>query len=125
MNPAILIVEDFDPLRAMLTTEFEKRGFTVHATANPNDGLLIAATRPLDAALTDFELPEKNGLQLCCAIGKQIPVWLMTGSRYVTPEEAQEAGVLRVFRKPFRTKDVIDAIGGFLQSRAPSAGAKG
>lgn len=91
----ILIVEDDDSFREMLRTVLETRGFTVLTAANTGEGLEIAACRTVDAVVTDYQMPKKNGLEFCralrkqtSALGGQLPVWLMTGNFSLTPERS-------------------------------------
>lgn len=109
MKATILIVEDDDFLRPMLQLAFERRGFTVLAVGNVADGLALAATRALDAVLTDFQLPDESGLELCRTLARRLPVWVMTGSD-LKDQAAAEAGARTIIRKPFKPIDVCRQI---------------
>jgi two-component system KDP operon response regulator KdpE len=119
------MVEDDNLLRAVLQLAFERRGYTVLGAATVAEGLALAATHSPDAVLTDFQLPDDNGLELCRALRKQndesgryLPVWLMTGSHELSEHEVTDAGAEEVFRKPFKAPEACDRITRFLRNSA-------
>src|SRR6185369_10974336 len=61
----ILIVDDDEDFREMLVSVLTLRGFNVIAAATTADGLALAATHELDAALSDYQMPKADGLTFC------------------------------------------------------------
>jgi len=53
----ILILEDDDSIRRMVTVLLEARGFSVHAASNGKDALDWAMVRPPDLAVLDLAMP--------------------------------------------------------------------
>src|SRR4051812_35041853 len=105
----ILVVEDDIEFRDMLCSVFEQQGFEVIASDTATQGLVVTASQMVDAVLTDYHLPETDGLTFCRALhnqsqvsGRPLPVWVMTGSISLDPKKAIEAGARGVFKKPFR-----------------------
>jgi DNA-binding response OmpR family regulator len=101
----------------MLQLAFEKHGFDVLTAGDVSSGLTLAGTRSLDAILTDFQLPDFDGLHLCRVLRdgheparRPIPIWIMSGSHLLTAAEAMAAGAHDVFRKPFRASEVCERI---------------
>lgn len=103
MMARILIVEDEDKLRRVLSLQLESAGYEVETA-----GSAEAALRQLDRAsliLTDLRLPSMDGLALLEAIQKQnlrIPVIVMTAFGTVEiAVEAMKKGAADFLPKPF------------------------
>lgn len=82
----ILLVEDDEDIRALLTVVLQSAGYTVTAVEHPRRALDILATRPVDALITDFNLPEKTGAQLIRTVREHHPhirVMLISGHHEV------------------------------------------
>ena len=66
--PIILLAED-DPVTRMLMTRFlKKAGYEVDAVANGSDALDRMTTRHYPMLVTDWEMPEMDGVALCKAV---------------------------------------------------------
>src|SRR6202046_4667694 len=67
-SAAILLAED-DPVTRMLMTRFlKKAGYEVDAVANGSDALDRMTTRYYPMLVTDWEMPEMDGVALCKAV---------------------------------------------------------
>lgn len=117
MCARILIVEDNEPLREMLRHVLTSDGFEVVVAGSGSDALQVALEGPVDAVVTDLDLPGLSGLELCRAIlsqtavfGRYVPVWIMTGSHEAEAAQAIAAGACGVFRKPFRVSEACAVI---------------
>jgi DNA-binding NtrC family response regulator len=66
MNPPqhLLIVEDNEALRQMLTWEFEELGYRVSATDCCSAALATARGQRVDLGLLDYNLPDGCGMEL-------------------------------------------------------------
>jgi CheY-like chemotaxis protein len=113
----ILVVEDEATFRDLIKTALEQRGFRVLVAADAVQGLELATNCSVDAVVTDYHMPKMNGLQLSAALAQRpdsrhhrIPIWIMTGSANLTPEQATEAGAESIFRKPFRVRELCTAL---------------
>ncbi len=68
--PSILLVED-DPSTRMLTSQRLRRlGYDVHAASNGAEALQLMRQRFFALLLTDWDMPEMDGLALCQAVRK-------------------------------------------------------
>src|SRR5438876_9377551 len=88
----ILLVEDKDSLRQMLSTAIKKAGYKVDEAADGNAAAEKIRKQPYQLVITDLRLPTLSGLQILKIqkeIDSTIPVLLMTA--YGTIEEAVEA----------------------------------
>ncbi len=114
MSRTILIVDDNDQFRGMLTTVLGLRGYTTVAARSAAEGLKAAAARAFDAVITDVEMPDMNGLEFCAELreqekpsGRYVPVWIMTGGlRVGVNRRATALGALHVLRKPLNVDEV-------------------
>lgn len=77
----LLIIEDYEPLRAALVQGFSEEGFAVDATGDGKEGLWYASGESYDAIILDLMLPNLDGLFLLRRIrtqGKRSPVIILT-----------------------------------------------
>jgi two-component system capsular synthesis sensor histidine kinase RcsC len=129
MARTILIVEDNDLFRGMLSSMLALRGYTIVVARNGTEALALAAAQPIDAVLTDVDMPEMDGFDFCARIreqqaaaGQDIPVWIMTGVfRPALAKKAAAAGAVLVLRKPFPIEEVCGALENEFQKRASAA----
>jgi CheY-like chemotaxis protein len=70
----ILVVDDSDDLREVLTAVFEDSGFEVCAAANVNDALKCIASQTFDVLLSDLQMPSAgDGLTVVSAMRHSNP----------------------------------------------------
>jgi len=88
----ILLVEDKDSLRQMLSTAMRKAGYVVEEASDGDAAAKKIRRQPYQLVLTDLRLPSLSGLEILKIqkeVDSTIPVLLMTA--YGTIEEAVEA----------------------------------
>src|SRR5438034_5924029 len=88
----ILLIEDKDSLRQMLSTAIRKAGYSVDEAADGNIGADKIRKQPYQLIITDLRLPTLSGIDILRVqneVDPTIPVLLMTA--YGTIEEAVEA----------------------------------
>lgn len=111
----ILFVEDDDDQLHTIPRVLESLGYTVRPFKNPLKALEAFTEHPdmFDLVLTDFDMPEANGLELARKIGDiapHIPVILVSG-REVAAEGAACAGNIRtMIHKPYNRNILADAL---------------
>ena len=94
----ILLVEDKDSLRQMLSTAIKKAGYTVDEASDGNAAVEKIRKQPYNLVVTDLRLPTLSGLEILKLqkeIDPTIPVLIMTA--YGTIEEAVEAMKIGAF----------------------------
>jgi DNA-binding NtrC family response regulator len=117
----ILLVEDKDSLRQMLSTAIKKAGFQVEEAADGNEAAQKIRKQPYQLIITDLRLPTLSGLEILKIqkeIDATIPVLLMTA--YGTIEEAVEAmkqGAFDFVPKPVDISHLVLLIGRALEQR--------
>jgi DNA-binding NtrC family response regulator len=107
----LLLVDDDDTLRRVLTRELSVRGFEVEAFASADGVLEAVRARPPQAVLLDLLLPGVGGQELLRSIRALDPsqaVVVLTGHGSVAHAvEAMRAGALDFLTKPVRL-DVLE-----------------
>lgn len=104
----ILVVEDYADSREMLKHLLESLNYGVLTAADGSEALALAAGNHIDLVLTDFWLPDMNGITVVRRLRslsehwKQIPIIIVTALDLdqESYDEAIEAGCAGVLRKP-------------------------
>jgi two-component system response regulator AtoC len=107
----VLIIDDDDGVRPMLSTMLRREGHEVRAASNGEEGLKELLANPWDLALCDVRMPVMGGLELLDEIrarGLSTAVIVMSafGDRAVALE-AIERGAYDYFDKPFKKDEVL------------------
>lgn len=112
----VLIVEDNDMNREMLTRRLRRRGFTVLEAADATAGLRIARSQPVGLVLMDMSLPEIDGwtatrILKADAATAAIPVMALTAHAMVQDRDAAIAAGCDEFEtKPIDFDRLIEKI---------------
>jgi two-component system, NtrC family, response regulator AtoC len=108
---SILIVDDEEPIRQMLTEVLGGHGYVVRAAADGQEALRELAERDYDAVVTDVRMPRMDGLSLVRAMQQAAPdVTVIVMSAYGSHDlalEAMKAGAYDYLGKPFRPDEVL------------------
>ena len=111
---AILIAEDDDYLRNLLSRILSKSGYTVHEAANPGEAIIIAEREKNFMLLTDVVMPRMNGYELADrlhAMHKDLKVLFMSGYHDANVEREIEARQWsRFIQKPFTQVQLMEAL---------------
>lgn len=113
----VLIVDDQYSVRQMTRMTLEKIGISnVHEAENGRAALTTASSQPLDLIISDYNMPEMDGLGLLRAVRgnqavRRLPFILLTGrgDRELVVKAAQ-AGVNNYLVKPFTPETLREKI---------------
>ena len=111
----ILIIDDEEPIRALLRTTLEAAGYEVTEAANGRIGLALYRHKPTDLVITDLLMPELNGLDMILELtrsfldAKVIAISGGGGEENVL-DLAKLLGARRTFQKPFSIPRLLDAV---------------
>ncbi|HET6512667.1 MAG TPA: response regulator [Candidatus Kapabacteria bacterium] len=72
-NKNLLIVEDYDRLRALMAKPFERAGFTVYSATSPLDVLSMAKSLQPDIVILDQALSCTSAMLLLKMLRAQLP----------------------------------------------------
>ena len=108
----VLVVDDQNSVRQMTRMTLEELGFKhIHEAENGVKAMETASLQPLDLIISDYNMPEMDGLALLRAVRghpvvRKVPFILLTGrgDRELVVKAAQ-AGVNNYLVKPFN--DII------------------
>jgi len=110
----ILIVDDDADILRLLRLYLEFEGYDAVAAPSGKKALDILNTQKVRLLLTDFDMPEMNGLDLATWVREKhaaITVFLMTGSALPgVIDAAVAAGISHVFAKPLDLKKLVATI---------------
>jgi CheY-like chemotaxis protein len=117
----ILIIDDDQAVRTATKMALEANGFEVVAVADGKSGLVEIAQQDFDVVIVDLFMPGMDGLETTKAIRKlspHMPIIAASGFMFggscpempIFQEMAQEAGALHTLYKPFRPKDLLQAV---------------
>lgn len=107
----ILIIEDDADLRSVLKSGFESECFVVDMVDDGEQGSYLARTNDYDVILLDYNLPKKNGREVCAEIrqsGKTTPIIMLT----VQSEVGMKVDLLNLgaddyVEKPFSFEELL------------------
>jgi DNA-binding NtrC family response regulator len=103
--PNILVIDDKDSMRPMLSQALSDDGYQVDTAGNGKKGLELARFKSYDLAITDLKMPDVDGLQVLSGLKEidgDMSVIIMTA--YGTVESAVIAmknGAFDFITKPF------------------------
>ncbi|GAU07687.1 HDOD domain-containing protein [Desulfoplanes formicivorans] len=113
-RPRILVVDDEEHIRDILTETLTAHGCTVDVAENGRHGFEKLTRHAYDLMLMDIRMPSYSGLDLLARIRNQIhkmPVFVITGlASSEEMDKALELGAAKCIRKPFHIKSLIQDI---------------
>ena len=117
----LLIIEDEENLREVLTFLLEEEGYQVDTAADGVEGEEKILSVPYDLIITDIKLPGKDGLSLLELKEKhQLDALFILITSYGSVESAVEAikmGAEEYITKPFRNDDLVRTINRLIKYR--------
>jgi two-component system, NtrC family, response regulator AtoC len=100
----VLVVEDEAYVRESLAEILRERGYEAVVAATLAEGISLLATLPVDVVLTDFRLPDGDGLELvrqARELAPEVPVVVLTGQGTITSAvECLKSGASDYLLKP-------------------------
>ena len=116
-DASILLVDDYEFIRTILERMLQQLGYqNLRMAADGVDALHLLRTRPVDLVITDYHMPEMDGIGLFQAMQQdpvlaKIPVLLISG--VPTEKFAAQAlaiGIQSTLNKPFRAEQLDQEI---------------
>jgi putative two-component system response regulator len=118
----ILIVDDEQDIRVLLTHYLDELGYEGSSTGNSREALNQVQNNQLDLIITDLLMPEMDGIALLREIKHRddnFPVVMITGNNDpLSIIDAMKTGADDYILKPFTMKDISRGISGSLQRSA-------
>ncbi len=106
----ILIVDDEQSYRQLLSLVFEEQGNTIRTAMNGRQALDLLSAEPADVIISDVKMPDMDGIEMLRAVRETLPdlgVILMTAFASVeTAREAFKLGADDFIQKPFDVEEL-------------------
>jgi two-component system, NtrC family, response regulator AtoC len=107
----VLIADDEESIRHVLSEMLNERGYEVRAVADGEEAVRELSSRDYDALVTDVRMPKMNGLDLIRVAQTVSPeTTIIVMSAYGSHDlaiEAMKAGAYDYLGKPFRPDEVL------------------
>ena len=115
MNKRILIVDDDPTVQSLLREYLETNGYAVETVGTGQEALTKLDQASYDAVVTDYNLPEVNGLMVLRHAQQRqpsIPLVMMTGESWshLAVQTLTALGVQSCLFKPFATQELGHAL---------------
>ncbi len=121
-EPRILVVDDEDHIRRVLSVLLSKQGYTVDQAAAGREALEAFKNNVYDAVLCDLRMPDLDGLEVLRRIKNQeseATVIIITAYASVdTALEAMKQGAYDYISKPFKEDEILHVLRKALERRA-------
>ena len=119
----ILVVDDEEPIRTLITDLLEDKGYHVLTAADGEAALIAAITDHPDLILLDIRMPKMDGMQTCAKlranpVTADIPVIFLTAfnsSEWL--DQAIDVGANDFLGKPIHTVEMLVRVRAMLQTR--------
>lgn len=123
--PRILVIDDDDLIRVMLTQMLEDAGYAVAVAQNGDEGIKLFREQPADLIITDIIMPEKEGWETIVELRRDYPrvkIIAISGGGRIGPYSylmvAKRFGAERVFTKPLKKEELLKAVRELLAEQA-------
>src|ERR1700676_1059804 len=121
----VLLVDDDDAVREMMTATLEHKGFVVVVVGNVTEALKLITTESFDVLITDLHMPNpSDGFAVITAMRHIQPKALtLLVSGYPDLKGAMDAILLEadeIIVKPFEAKTLADLVHDKLLTRSPA-----
>ncbi len=112
----ILVVDDSLSMQKMVSLTLKTAGHDVVEAADGSQALIMAQKEQVDLVLSDVNMPNMNGIELCKKI-RQLPNYKFTPFLMLTTESAgnvkmqgKEAGATGWLVKPFNPSQLLATV---------------
>jgi CheY-like chemotaxis protein len=112
----VLLVDDEPHVRHIMRLKLESTGYTVQTASDGAEGARTADEFNPDLIISDYQMPQMNGLEMCRALGahethKHIPILLLTSREFeIGPVQLAGTNVKAVRDKPFSPKAILKLV---------------
>ncbi len=114
-NLVVFVVDDEHSTAEMMGFVLEREGFQVSTFYSPVPAMQQAAATPPDVVVTDFEMPEVNGLEFAAWLEKFFPtcrIIMVTGHVDTLQERVDRGPHFILLAKPLGPIQLIAAVRG-------------
>jgi CheY-like chemotaxis protein len=119
---SILLVDDDDQFRTMLSEVLVLAGYQVQEASDGRQAIKLYESNPTDLVITDLVMPEKEGLEMIVefkGLHSEAKIIAISGGGRGGSQDylkmARAFGAQRVLAKPFSHREILEAISDVLQ----------
>ncbi len=108
----ILIIDNDEYLSQALAIRLEDNGYDCTIAACGRQGISLFQSHPYDVVITDLNMPNGSGIDVCRSIRKirDTPILVITGYEPHYGNEIAEFRGISVITKPFELDEVLDEL---------------
>jgi two-component system response regulator AtoC len=110
----LLIVDDEENMRHLLTTMLRNSGYRIHTASNGVQAMNAMAESPFEFVLCDLKMPEMDGLEFLSAaaewLSESTVIMMSAYGTIDTALEAMKLGAYDFISKPFKPDEVLLAL---------------
>jgi CheY-like chemotaxis protein len=117
MPISILLVDDDNQFRTMLSEALTGEGYQVQEASDGREAIQLYGAHPTDLVITDLVMPEKEGLEMITemkALFAGVKIIAISGGGRGGAKDylkmAKAFGAQRVLGKPFSHDEILEAI---------------
>ncbi len=122
----ILVIDDDEQLRSMLSRMLQLAGYEVVVAADGEEGIRLFRQNPVDLVITDIFMPEKEGLETIRELHKEFPdlkiIAISGGSNkmgdFSSLPFAKRFGATETLAKPFHKNELLMLVKDVLEKTA-------
>lgn len=113
MEKKILVVDDCDTTRKLLSYIIKEKGYRIISASNGIEALELLATSPIDLIVTDLNMPQMDGYELSKSLRgqdayREIPIIMITTEAGEADRRmGLEAGVTTYLSKPISPQRLL------------------
>lgn len=113
-KPRILIADDEEGTRAIVSLQLNEAGFNVDQASDGDEAITMLQANKYEIALLDIRMPRVNGIEVLKFLREHSPntkAIILTGfADLELAMEAMELGAIDFFNKPFSIDDLIASV---------------
>ncbi|MDD2366944.1 MAG: response regulator [Desulfuromonadaceae bacterium] len=122
MKEHILIVDDEEMIRSLLSSALEQEAYTCHQASNVDEAFILLGEQPVELVISDIMMPGRSGVELLRDLKKvnpDIAVLMITGlSDMNTAMECVHLGADDYITKPFGINRVVLTVKNLIERRS-------
>ncbi len=121
-QPHLLFVDDEQLLHGLFERLFARQGIKVTACSSAVQAIEVLKAQPFDLVVTDFMMPDMDGLELLAHIREEYPstrvIMITAHSNVQHAVRAMKNGAIDYIPKPFSTTELVERVQRHLAERA-------
>ncbi len=125
--PRVLVVDDDNAIRTLVTTVLRRNGYSVETARNGEEAIQTIAGGGLDAIILDLMMPKLDGFEVIDHLERtwdserlKRSVIVLTAVSEKDLRKLDDRRVFRVIRKPFDLAELLLAVSECIASQRPA-----